>query len=987
LETTTSPSKTSTSASNGPNDALLAAANHAEIARALRETDDDTARRAVLVATLPWGDTDVFLAFLKAEAVRYFAINSHTSLRLAEALIAAAELSDRPEARILGVLSRADALGSLGRYAEAAALYEQAREAFRVRGDDVGWARTFTNWIYAMHYLGRATEALERVGAAYDTFARCEEWLLAARLDQNTGVVHAYLGRYNEALWYYDRAQRAFEQLAVAGEEGAARAKLNKAAALTRLGAFRDALALHEDARAVFVRRGATRIVHSHDREIGILYMTQGDYTRALGLYRDALAALEREKQDTEAARVALAMVECYLGLNFHTEALALAEETIDRVTRDGSPTETARAQFVCALACERLGQRERALALLQAAAHTFYTTGLTTDAGFATLLRARLYLGERDWAGAIREATDAGALFGARGLIVYETQADLIRARALLGTGETGAVMIQMRDVRARVREHELSWLAAECHSILADIARMRGDDRSALRESRTAIAGIERAQSRLAVELRSHFLQDKLGVYHDAIGSCLRLGDGAQAFGLLERAKSRTLVDYLARHPDVRVHAPDAADQALLDELHRLRAEHHWLYNRLFGFDAADGESATQEAVRDRERCITQILERLALHRAGGGEAFHALLPMPTADTPTLPPLDAGAVLLEYYLHPDGGAVFVVAGGELRVIPLPASPHAIEQLLRRWQINLDATARAVAGGQPLTGLAHNARGILQALYRALIAPVAPLLDAMPEGEHGERRLVIVPYGAAHAVPFHALHDGARYLIERGEVVTCLSSALLQSCNARAARTVTDGNGRALVMAYSDNGQLPHVLDEARAVTSLLPGTCLVEEQATRDALIAAAPRHHILHLAAHGEARLDNPTFAHLRLADGQLSASDVFNLALDGALVTLSACETGRATVVGGDELVGLSRGFLFAGAVTLVQSLWRVEDASTARLMTHFYHALRAGQHRGAALREAQLALLHEGGHAGHPYFWAPFQLVGASGVLA
>jgi len=413
--------KTSASATDAPvGDA--ASADHTEIARVLRETDDDAARHAALVATQPWGDTDAFLAFLKAEAVRYFAISGHTSLRLADALIAAAELAERPEARILGLLSRADAHGLLGRFADAVAVYEEVQEAFRARGDEVGWARTFTGWVYAMHYLGRGAEGLKRVGAAYNTLARREEWLLAARLDQNTGVVHAYLGRYDEALWYYDRAQRAFEQLAVAGEEGVARAKLNKAAVLTRLGAFRDALALHEDARAIFIRRGATRSVHWHDREMGALYMSQGDYTRALGLYRDAFAALQEGKQDTYAAWVALAMVECYLSLNFHAEALALAEETIDWFQRYGSPTETARAQFACALACERLGQRDRALALLQSAAHTFDTTGLTTDMGFATLLRARLYLGERDWRGAIQEATDAGALFGARGLIVYQT-------------------------------------------------------------------------------------------------------------------------------------------------------------------------------------------------------------------------------------------------------------------------------------------------------------------------------------------------------------------------------------------------------------------------------------------------------------------------------------------------------------------------------------------------------------------------------------
>jgi CHAT domain-containing protein len=181
-------------------------------------------------------------------------------------------------------------------------------------------------------------------------------------------------------------------------------------------------------------------------------------------------------------------------------------------------------------------------------------------------------------------------------------------------------------------------------------------------------------------------------------------------------------------------------------------------------------------------------------------------------------------------------------------------------------------------------------------------------------------------------------------------------------------------------VLAYSDGGRLPGVLDEARMVSALLPGACYVEAAATRDRLVDA-PGHAVVHLAAHGEARLDNPVFAYVKLADGQLGVADVFNLRLDGALVTLSACEMGQNAVAGGDELVGLSRGFLYAGASTLVQSSWRVEDRSTAELMARFYRALSAGRPKGAALREAQLALLGDGAP---PYVWGAFQLIGDFG---
>jgi CHAT domain-containing protein len=165
------------------------------------------------------------------------------------------------------------------------------------------------------------------------------------------------------------------------------------------------------------------------------------------------------------------------------------------------------------------------------------------------------------------------------------------------------------------------------------------------------------------------------------------------------------------------------------------------------------------------------------------------------------------------------------------------------------------------------------------------------------------------------------------------------------------------------------------------QGVVGVLGGQFYAEAEATRERLIEQAPHHDVIHLAAHGEARLDRPEFAHLKLADGQLSMTDVFNLGLEGALVTLSACETGRSVVTGGDELIGLARGFLYAGASSLVQSLWRVEDGSTARLMTGFYGRLRQGACAGAALRQAQLELLEEGLP---PYVWAPFQLVGDGG---
>jgi CHAT domain-containing protein len=131
-------------------------------------------------------------------------------------------------------------------------------------------------------------------------------------------------------------------------------------------------------------------------------------------------------------------------------------------------------------------------------------------------------------------------------------------------------------------------------------------------------------------------------------------------------------------------------------------------------------------------------------------------------------------------------------------------------------------------------------------------------------------------------------------------------------------------------------------------------------------------------LHLACHGLFRADNPMFSSLKLHDGWLTAADVMQLDLTGALVTLSACESGRNEVFAGDELIGLTRAFLGVGAPALVVSLWLVQDETTASLMEKYYEQLRDGAGPAEALRTAQLAIMEE---RPHPYYWAPFVLVG------
>jgi CHAT domain-containing protein len=142
--------------------------------------------------------------------------------------------------------------------------------------------------------------------------------------------------------------------------------------------------------------------------------------------------------------------------------------------------------------------------------------------------------------------------------------------------------------------------------------------------------------------------------------------------------------------------------------------------------------------------------------------------------------------------------------------------------------------------------------------------------------------------------------------------------------------------------------------------------------------AFLDAAPGSDILHLACHGLFRADNPIFSALKLSDGWLTAADVMPLDLAGSLVLLSACESGRSQVIGGDEILGLTRAFLGAGATTVVVSLWLVQDQTTAALMGTWYKRLSSGDAPTTALRAAQLEIKS---HYPHPYYWAPFVPIG------
>jgi len=262
---------------------------------------------------------------------------------------------------------------------------------------------------------------------------------------------------------------------------------------------------------------------------------------------------------------------------------------------------------------------------------------------------------------------------------------------------------------------------------------------------------------------------------------------------------------------------------------------------------------------------------------------------------------------------------------------------------------------------------------------YAMLIAPIAKEIA-------GKKRLVIVPGGPLARLPFHLLVDpDGRYLIERFGIGYAQSATVLRFCLARNRKV----DGRILAVAnpaLNDPAfSLQFAEEEARAIQALYPEQCqlLAGVRATVSNFLGAAPNAGILHFACHGIQDSSDAMQSFLALApdagsDGRLTTREIFDLDIHAGLVTLSACETGEGLLSPGQvELVGMIRAWMFAGAPSVVASLWKLDDRATSELMAEFYKNLKT-MGRAEALQRAQIEMMKK---YKNPYYWGAFVLYG------
>ncbi|MCU0508270.1 MAG: CHAT domain-containing protein [Anaerolineae bacterium] len=955
----------------------------ADLVTELLSATDEASQRQIVDHHLREVD-EALLAELKAAAAPLLRSDRPRSLALGELILYAAERTRKPEHRALGLITVANAysLGGVGRDAEAIPLYDEAAAIYRKLRRPVDEANAQIAKILALTNLGRHEEAFAAGRWAAPVLAAHGEWLKLGKLTANLGNLHFRRGEETQALAMWDRAAETYAKLP---GDPAARAALgrlehNRSAVLRDLGRFDEAIATAGRAIDILTETKQPAEVARCEQNLAICYYMMGRHNDALSLLNQAQAVFLRDGRERDAILVSIYTGQCLLQLHRFGEVLDLSREAVDLFAACGEKFYVAQARLNEATAYAGLGRHDEALAALAEARGHFVAeanalwAALTDLEGAAVLAR----LGRHEES--LDLALSCSGAFWSGGLPVEQAQANLAAARAAMALGRDDEAEGLTLSATRQGEDADLPSLLYPAEHLLARLAERRGDQEAALAHAEQAMDQLGRLRRQLMIEHRAEFLEDKSEVYEDAAHLALELGRPRHALGIAERARSRALVEMLDFRLRIGIHERAPEDAPLVAELMALRVERDALYRKWIGHrevvvrgwtSPAGDQREVQAQVLAVEKRITALWRELLvrnadyIHDAGFWERPDAFEP---------PALPEGAALIEYFRVRGQLVAFVVTRDEVRAVTLPAPLSEIEWMLQLLQLNLRAVA-AQPGTAPrrLEGAALN---LCRALYRGLFAPLAELPGRPLDGA---RELIVVPSGALHYLPFHALHDGEGYLAERYHVGYLPSADLLGRMRRRAAQ-----GGSPFVLGRSEGG-LPHAVSEAQRVARLLGAEAFVEEDATAEALRARGGAAPLVHLATHAEFRQDNPLFSGLALADGWLTTLDIFGLELQASLVTLSGCHTGRNVIGGGEELLGLARAFFAAGASSLLLSLWAVEDESTEAFMAEFYAALVDGATKGEALRAAQVAFIGDPRRR-HPYFWGAFALVGEMGAM-
>jgi CHAT domain-containing protein len=883
------------------------------------------------------------------------------------------------------------ALSANALHLQAAALIELANEASASEAPEL--------FEQALRLFNSAANSHKALGNLYSL----------AEITNNIGLTYFYMGNYEQASQYWNDAAAIFKNL----DEWAA--ETNPIGNLAVVDFDEGHLSRSIDSLERLISLLPEDSLHAerarHLDNLANSNRLRGDLDEALSHYSEALR-IHRDIEDKGEAWSLLGLGQTYFAIG----NLELATDYLDQALPVARTANEIRAYEAImhyrGNVAYLTGNYQSALDFHKSAHAS--SNSITNQIHLQLLMAKDLVAMERySEATAIASQAKASAELAGSNLL----QADSLQALGWLNVvnnePHTGEALLE--NALAVYESLSLKGKRADTLNLLAHAVGRKGDLAGAVGYGEESIKSIESLRTELVIpELRAYFSAARRGYYDDQVGFLMALHTESMAstdeylraaLSTSERARARMMADLLAEASVYLRKGMPPAMRTRLGQLNDQLADMRYQRSQLLTRANTNEQQLTR--LTGQMAAIETDVSLLEAEFRRSDSRFASLTSPKTLSAAAIQRhLDGDTVLLQYLLGDEQSYVFVVSKNSIRGVKL-ANRSSIEAAARTAFNSLRQYQSTAAGRDQLTSDLNKLSGLV-------LEPVSGMLT--------KPRIVIAADGALQYVPFGVLplgQDAGSPMVERFEIVNIRSMSTMIAQRERldssaALKTLAifadpvfqtrdqrlemhppfDGNPARGASAASQLTRLPYTGREADTIAGLVPdGDRIVLRgfQANKRTLFdLPIDQYRYVHFATHGLIDSRYPSLSSLALSqfdeqglelDGLLRLRDIYGLELNADLVVLSACETALGREIRGEGLLGLTQGFMYAGARRLVVSLWQVPDRATSELMAHFYRYLIEEQLTApAALRKAQLSIASERRWS-KPFFWGSFQLFG------
>ena len=488
-------------------------------------------------------------------------------------------------------------------------------------------------------------------------------------------------------------------------------------------------------------------------------------------------------------------------------------------------------------------------------------------------------------------------------------------------------------------------------------------------------AIASLEAIRPTAASGKDYEYWENMLKVYDMTVASLYSKGKYLDALNTVEKARSRRFLDDLGNKKLGAKGTMSLMTQRAnetLDALAMLETDM---------MEAAQKAGIKVRSVYDKDSRLGKKMEnyKATLKQASEADQQFGVVTniVPVSAEKLQKHIPSDTTVVEYYQSEDTLYAWVIDNNNITAVKQELSKDKLRKLIEQYRksLYLDTTKRGVAIVEKETA---DFAALQSEAYKLLITPVEKLIKT--------KKICIVPYDILNYLPFQSLQDGKQYLIEKYAVSHLPSLSVLEYLR----KTQKKDHYKILAIGNPDlndaRKDLPAAEKEVDMIRDIFPNTAVFKrDKATAAMVKRIAPMYDIVHFAAHGEYNAADPLSSCLYLAsgegeDGQLQVREIFDMTINADMVVTSACQTAMGKIGRGDEVLGLTRAFIYAGANSVLGSLWSISDEATSVLMKEFYTNIKTME-KTEALRQAQLKMIQSKEYS-HPFYWAAFNITGA-----